>query len=282
MTRLALTDQQIAQLQACAARLRTADDRERFVCDVVRTLARRGRAVTNADITAAINRTIGIVSMYLTDAVSTQEEANMRAFNLNNEDDDRVMRERARRGEPILRDGESMRVSMMDSRSNQRASIEADKVSTFRAARRLGLPAFVADGAMADSKPGRVTDGGGNAAFSRPGFRIAQQDAAALDARRAAHQEYLDYIESAYRIGDSDRGDVVSNRVKVDAAMTMDQIYSAYDESVSRQWAVGKGNPVVRDALPAGQGHVTKDARAQAYQEYQAELSQAWRSPPSE
>jgi len=221
--------------------------------------------------------------MYLTDAASTQQEANMRAFNLNNEDDDRVMRERARRGEPILRDGESMRVSMMDSRSNQRARIEADKVSTFRAARRLALPAFVADGAMADSKPGRITDGGGNAAFSRPGFRIAQQDAAALDARRAAHQEYLDYIESAY-LGNSAGGDVVSNRVKVDAAVTKDtreSAYQAYDESVSRQWETGKGIPAVRDVLPAhatsrrGDG-TTKD---EAYARYDQELGQAWRNP---
>jgi len=36
MNRLAPTDAQWQQLQACAATLRTADDRERFICDVAR------------------------------------------------------------------------------------------------------------------------------------------------------------------------------------------------------------------------------------------------------
>jgi hypothetical protein len=49
--------------------------------------------------------------------------------------------------------------------------------------------------------PMRITDGNGDSgefAFSRPGYRI-MNDAAARDAREAAHREYLDYITSAYK-----------------------------------------------------------------------------------
>jgi hypothetical protein len=77
-----------------------------------------------------------------------------RTFNLADENDRRELDARATRGE-FLRSGESMRcpLSMADAQTI---------AANYRA------------GARHDSKP-RITDGGGNAAFSRPGFRIAHR-----------------------------------------------------------------------------------------------------------
>ena len=52
-----------------------------------------------------------------------------------------------------------------------------------------------------DAASHRLTDQFGNSddlAFSRPGFRCVA-DAAARDAREAAHREYVDYISNAYK-----------------------------------------------------------------------------------
>ena len=52
---LRLTDRQWSKLNAIADTLRTAEDRERFVCDVARALASQRRPVSNKDILDAIN-----------------------------------------------------------------------------------------------------------------------------------------------------------------------------------------------------------------------------------
>jgi hypothetical protein len=129
------------------------------------------------------------------------------------------------------------------------------------------------------SKPSsRVTTGIAGDDLRRPGFRFAQQDAAARDEKRLAHEEYLDFVENAWkRDAATDRGDNpsgVSDRVKADAAMTMDQIYSAYDRAAENEWATDKGKSAVRDAS-RGDG-MTRD---EAYAQYDRELEQAYRNP---
>jgi hypothetical protein len=149
-----------------------------------------------------------------------------RTFRLNNEDDDRVLRERARRAEPILRDGEAMRVplQMMDSVDNGRAAIEQAKRDTYAAGERLGL----------HNKPDmRITDGGGNTgvALNRPGYRIADTDVM-RDERQRAHDEYLHDLTSAWR------GNPVPDQpeaVRQDSMM-MDEIYRTYDAEISQRW----------------------------------------------
>jgi hypothetical protein len=168
---------------------------------------------------------------------TVQQEATMRkatrTFNLNDEDDAAILRDCERRGQPVLRPFESMRVplQMMDSVDNSRAAIELAKAATYRAGEKVGL----------HNRPDvRITDGAGGSGLTlhRPGYRVAhgvprddshytaydaaaevayknigarerealgqcvdrQGDAAsATDDRSAAYQEYEDRIQNAWR-----------------------------------------------------------------------------------
>jgi len=121
-----------------------------------------------------------------------------RVFNLDDIDDTADLRD-------VLRSGDRLRVPMMlmDAAAptdQRRAQIEALKVSTFAAGRRLGIPAF------ADTK-GKTMTQQTRDAMHRPGFRTAQRDAAALDARAAAYAEYEERVTTAWRDGpDSPHG----------------------------------------------------------------------------
>ena len=167
-----------------------------------------------------------------------------KVFHVGDTADEREMRRRELAGLPVLDDGDRLHVGVrfMDAvDNNTRAAIERAK---------------------------RSTDAG---AGHRPGYRILR-DAAALDAKQRAYDEHRRYIENAYR-GDYPVSGV-SDRVKVDAAMTKDEAYRLYDENLGRQWAIGKSETAIR----AGDG-VTRDA---AYKIYEEELRQAYLNPTSE
>jgi hypothetical protein len=126
----------------------------------------------------------------------------------------------------------------------------------------------------------RVTDGNGDSgefAFSRPGYRI-MNDAAARDAREAAHCEYLDYITNAYkqpqRVRDQDtrageRGLIGQDEPPHFSRPRITDGNGNYDEfAFSRP-----GYRIVADAS-------VNDARETAYAEYLADLTSAWRTKP--
>ena len=119
-----------------------------------------------------------------------------------------------------------------------------------------------------------VSDAKDPTAGCRPGFRLATIDAAAREAREAAHREYVDYITNAYK---------QPQRVH-------DQDTRAGEPGLSHDEPTHFSRPRITD----GTGNCSElafsrpgwrmladasvnDARETAYQEYLRELSEAWR-----
>ena len=97
--RVALTDQQVQQLHAAAALLRT-ESRDVFVSDVMLVLETRCRcrAPSDRDVAAAINDTIGVVPVFMCDDATNKQEVNkmsrtFRRRTIDDEESDEVLRD---------------------------------------------------------------------------------------------------------------------------------------------------------------------------------------------
>jgi hypothetical protein len=140
---------------------------------------------------------VNTTAVFLCDAAAPRMEATMRTarrtFHLSDEDDAAILRDRERRGEPVLRSGESMRVSMMDSRT---AWLDDAMRSTYAAGERLGL----------HNKPSlHITDGGGDSSdgLRRPGYRLAD----GIQRDMSIYAAYDAEAEVAYKnVGAGERG----------------------------------------------------------------------------
>jgi len=183
---------------------------------------------------------------------TVQQEATMRkatrTFNLNDEDDAAILRDRERWGQPVLRPFESMRVplQMMDSVDNSRAAIERAKAATYRAGEKVGL----------HNRPdARITDGAGDSglALHRPGYRVA-------DGVPRDHSHYATYDEEmgrAYLNVGAVEGEVRGQREGDTCTVKSDQ---------GRD---GSTDSKLNDAM--------RDEREAAHQEYQNRIQNAWR-----
>jgi hypothetical protein len=164
-----------------------------------------------------------------------------------------------------------------------------------------------------------ITDGNGNCdefAFSRPGYHILV-DAAARDAREAAHREYLDYITNAskepQRARDQDtpagepglvghdepthfsRPRITDGngncdefafsrpgyRMLADASVNdaREIAYAEYLDDLTNAWRHGTGKDVVPDAPKVSGNDATPvDDIETAYRLYSEEISRAWKT----
>ena len=178
---------------------------------------------------------------------------------------DKVLDARIKRGQPILNDGEILRVPL----SMQDAATE-DFRGRQRAAR-------------------KVVDGSGESGLGlhRPGFRTTGNFAATRDERQQVRDEYETYITGAWRIGDA-RGDDPQTGFgengplgQVGTACTVRGGGGKYGvEGSPGTWRQieGVGLVCVADDRGTDDAASVKDARERAYQMYDRELSQQWRN----
>jgi hypothetical protein len=156
----------------------------------------------------------------------------------------------------------------------------------------VSVPLSLADASMAEvAGAARAVRSG---AYNRPGWRTMHQDAAARDALQQARDDYELELTLAWTgkpnadpdddkvdsNGSTAAGTVITQAFTLpDAAMTMDEIYAAYDRAAENAWKTGKGKTPVR---ARGDGTPPTTTKDEAYQKYDQELEAAYRNPPTE
>ena len=122
-----------------------------------------------------------------------------------------------------------------------------------------------------------VSDAKDPTAGCRPGFRLATINAAAREAREAAHREYLDYITNAYkqpqRVRDQDTRAGEPGLIGEDEPEHFSRARITDGNGNCDEFAFSRpGFRMLADAV--------NDARAAANQEYLDYITNAWRTKP--